>query len=213
MVDIILKVITPASSIDLLGLDELKVMLGIADTDTTQDAQLQTYITQYSDIIAKECNRVFAKEEMRETVRCLQPNRYFVSHWPLKEADVESVETPRGSIIDPTAYEVEEGSGKIEFVNGGQAGEPIVVTYTGGYELPDEAPPALKAACEILIREARMWAQRAAVSGIRSLGHKEARVQFFDVAATMAKQGGAGPVTAINEAVKGLLYHYMRFQV
>ena len=187
-------------------------MLGIADTDTTQDAQLQTYITQYSDIISKECNRVFAKEEMKETVRCLQPNRYFVSHWPLKEDDVASIETPRGSTIDPATYEIEEESGKIEFISSGQV-EPIVVTYTGGYDLPDEAPPALKAACEILIREARMWAQRAAVSGIRSLSHKEARVQFFDVAATMAKQGGTGPVTAINEAVKGLLYHYMRFQV
>jgi hypothetical protein len=194
MVDIILKVLTPAASIDLLSLEELKIMLGIPDTDTSQDAQLQTYITQYSDIIARECNRVFAQEAMRETVRCLQPNRYFVSHWPVKEDAITSIETPRGEVIDPASYEVEEGSGKIEFMV--SQDEPIVVTYTGGYLLPDEAPPALKAACEILVRQGRIWAQRAAVSGIRSLSHKDARVQFFDVNAT-----------------KGLLYHYMRFQV
>ena len=212
MVDIILKVLTPATNFDLLALSELKAMLGIASTDTSQDVQLQTYITQYSDIISRECNRVFAKEKMVETVRELQPNRYYVSHWPVKEADIESVETPRGTIIDPTMYEVEEESGKIMFTGGSQ-GEPIVVTYTGGYLLPDEAPPALKAACEILIREMRTWAQRAAVSGIRTLVHKDARVQFFDAAATAAKIGAAGPMASINEAVTRLLYHYMRIWV
>jgi Phage gp6-like head-tail connector protein len=212
MVDIILKTLTPATNFDLMTLEDLKVRLGIADTDTSQDAQLQIYITEYSDIISKECNRIFAKEEMRETVRCLQPNRYFVSHWPVKEDDIETIETPRGSVIDPSTYEVEEDSGKIEFISGGQS-EPIVVTYTGGYTLPDETPPALKAACEILIRDARMWAQRIAVSGIRSLSHKDSRVQFFDAAATMAKIGGVGPLSAVSDAVKSLLYHYMRFQV
>ena len=33
--------------------------------------------------------------------------------------------------------------------------EPIVVTYTGGYTLPDKAPPALKQATEIMVLEGR----------------------------------------------------------
>jgi len=212
MVDIILKTITPASSFDLLSLAELKAMLGIADTDTSQDAVLQTYITQYSDIISIECNRVFAKEEMRETVRCLQPRRYYVSHWPVKEDDITSIETPRGTIVDPSTYEIEEESGKIEFISSGQA-EPIVVTYTGGYLLPDEAPPALKAACEMLIREARMYALRVATAGMRSLVHKDSRVQFFDPNAVAAKTAGHSPMTSLPEAVKSMLYNYIRFNV
>lgn len=212
MVDIILKVLTPATTHDLLTLEELKVMLGIADTDTSQDAMLATYITQLSEVIARECNRVFAKEKMRETVRCLQPNRYFVSHWPLKEEDIESVETPRGTTFDPDTYEVEEESGKIEFITSGQV-EPIVVTYTGGYDLPDEAPAALKSACEILVREMRTWVSRQATSGIRSLTHKDARVMFFDVNAAMAKMGGTTGPFFINDGMKALLYHYMRFWV
>ena len=211
MVDIILKTITKASTYDLMSLEELKVMMGIPDTDTSQDAQLQTYITQYSDIISQECNRVFAKEKMQETVRELQPYRYYVSHWPVKEDDIEMIETPRGTVIDPSTYEVEEESGKIILL-GGQA-EPIVVTYTGGYDLPDEAPPALKAACEMMVREARMYGQRIAVAGVRSLVHKDSRVQFFDPNAALAKTSGRTPMSSLPDAVRSMLYNYIRFNV
>ena len=62
----------------------------------------------------------------------------------------------RGSCIDPAAYEIETASGKLTLLGslGGTAGDPIVVTYTGGYELPDEAPPALKAALQLMVQAA-----------------------------------------------------------
>jgi hypothetical protein len=210
MVDTIIKIITPAPTYDILDLEELKDMLGILDTDTSQDEQLQMYITQYSDVISRICNRVFAREEVRETVRCLQPSRYYVSHWPLLEGDIESIESPRGSEIDSSLFEVEEDSGKIVFT--AARSEPIVVTYKGGYLLPDEAPPALKAACELLIREARNYAARQAVSGIRSIAHKESRVQYFDVNAALGKSIQT-PFTVANQTVQSLLYHFMRLWV
>src|SRR4029077_13003337 len=101
-------------------------------------------------------------------------------------------------------------SGKI-LLTGGQS-EPIVVSYTGGYDLPDEAPPALKSACELLIREARTYASRQAVSGIRSLAHKESRVQYFDANAALGKNIQT-PFTVANETVNSLLYHFMRFWI
>jgi hypothetical protein len=211
MVDTILKVLTPATSYDLLTLAELKVMLGIASTDTSEDAQLQTYITEYSDIIAVMCNRVFAYEEMLETVRCLQPSRYYVSHWPVIESDITSIETPRGSVVDPSTYEIEEKSGKIEFITSGQS-EPIVVTYSGGYVLPDDAPPALKNACVMCIREARNYAMRQAVSGIRSISHKEARVMYYDINAALGKKVTT-PMDFVQSVVDTTLYHYMRLWV
>jgi hypothetical protein len=210
MVDTILKVLTPATSFDLLSLEELKDALGITDTDLSEDEMLQSYITQYSYLIARACNRTFAYEEMRETARCLQPRRYYVSHWPVKEDEIETIETPRGTITDPTTYEVEEESGKIELF--ASRDEPIVVTYFGGYQLPDEAPPDLKNICILCIREARTYAMRQAVSGIRSLSHKESRVMYHDPNAALGRQV-ATPMDFVKDMVDNYLYHYMRFWV
>ena len=69
MADVTVKVLEPAESYALLTLDELKVALGIAPADTSQDAQLQLMIDQYSDVIATMCKRVFAKEKVTETWR------------------------------------------------------------------------------------------------------------------------------------------------
>jgi hypothetical protein len=208
VVDIILKTITPATNFDLLTLDEAKTLLNISSS--SEDAELSLQITTFSDVVATKCNRVFARETMRETVRCLQPNRYFVSHYPIAtEADVTSVESPRGSVINPSAYEIELGSGKIEFITSGQS-EPIVVTYTGGYSLPGSAPAALKQAVVILMREERMLVQQSAVAGVRALTHKESRVVFFDPNAAIARQSNVKTVNI--SAVDALLTSYTRIQ-
>jgi hypothetical protein len=215
MVDTIIKILTPATSYDLITLAELKVMLGIQSTDTSQDAQLQMWIDQYSDYISTLCNRVFAYEEVRETWRAdptHASNRIYLSHWPVKDADIQSVECPRGTPLDPaTDWELEEKSGKLEVMT--SLADPIDVTYWGGFDVPTETPPALKAACEILIRAAKAQAVAAATAGIRSLTHKEARVMFFDPAAIFGKMAGGGPIAAATATVNNLLYHYMRFNV
>jgi len=212
MADIIIKILVAAESFDLLSLDELKAALGIPPADTTQDAQLQTLITRYSDVVSVLCNRVFAKEEVRETWRCLGSRRVFLSHWPAHEEDIASVESPRGSVLDPSGYEFEEKSGKLELF--ATQSEPVVINYTGGFDLPDEAPPALKQATELLIREEMAYAARISMSGIRSISHKEARVQFFDPSvlerAQMAAKGGLG--IALSPAANALLSHYIRLE-
>lgn len=209
MVDTILKVLTPATSIDLITMDQLKLALGISDTDTSQDEQLQNYITIYSGVIADELNRTLGYEKMQETVRCLQPNRYYTSHWPVKEDDIDSVESPRGTVYDPTTYELEEASGKIELF--AARDEPIVVTYSGGYVLPTETPPTLQACIEIMIRAARVEARQAATAGMRSLSHKEARVMFFDPNAAMVKTGS--PIATAANTIAPMLRPYRRFWV
>jgi len=207
MADIIIKILTPATQFDLLTLQEAKLALGI--TDNLSDAQLQQSITVYSDVVSELTNRVFAKERVRETWRCLGSRRLFLSHWPIVETDIEKVECPRGTLMDPATYEIEERSGKIELF--GPQPEPIEITYTGGVTLPDKAPPALKQATLLLIREDRATAQRQATSGIRSLSHKEARVMFFDPAQQLRAQGGGGNQTM--NAVSALLSHYTRLEV
>src|SRR5262245_28382034 len=101
MADITIKVLEPATNFDLLTLEELKLSLGI--TDTSEDAQLTELIHRYSDVIATKCYRTFAQEKVRETWRCFVTDcpgsRLYLSHWPIKEDDVEIVEAPRGTVL------------------------------------------------------------------------------------------------------------------
>ncbi|MFH0298361.1 hypothetical protein AAFX91_14180 [Bradyrhizobium sp. 31Argb] len=212
MADITVKVIEPAETYQLLTLDELKTILGISTSDTSEDAQLEMWIEQYSDVVATMCNRVFAKEKVKETWRGdlppLDNPRIFLTHYPVSDADIESVSC-NGSPIDPANYEIENRSGKLTVF--GTFAEPVVVTYSGGYQLPDEAPPALKIATGILITGARTEMSRAVISGIKSISHRESRVQFFDE--NQSSQSGAGAIGAAGETINVLLYKYMRFYV
>ncbi len=210
MADVVVKIITPAESFALLTRDELKIGLGIAPGDTTQDSLLDQLIDRYSDTVAEICNRVFAKETVQETWRWLDGRRLFLSHWPVKQADLVSVESPRGSILPASDYELEERSGKISLY--GSRAEPIVVTYTGGFILPAEAPPALKQAAELLIRADRAEKQRQDTAGMRQLSHKGARIMFFDPN-QQSRTTATAQVGVASQAVHALLMNYVRLEV
>src|SRR5262249_44966239 len=91
--------------------------------------------------------------------------------------------------------------------------EPIVVTYTGGYDLPDEAPPALKQALELMIREEQAYTGRLSMSGIRSISHKEARVMFYDPFSGSGQKAVSGGMNvALSPAASALLSHYTRLE-
>ena len=215
MADIIVKVLDPADSYDLASLDEIKTLLGLPAADTSEDELLGMWITYYSDVIATLCNRVFAKEKVIESWRGdtkpfdTDNGRVFLTHYPVVDTDIESITAPDGTTID-AGYELENASGKLQFFDATWS-EPIRITYTGGYDLPDEAPPALKQALALLVQNARIWQSRALTSGVRSIAHRESRVQFFDINQAVAKMGGAGPLAMANEMVSGLLYKYTRF--
>jgi hypothetical protein len=215
MADVTIKIITAATSFDLMTLEELKTSMAIHDASL--DAQLSELITRYSDVVATSCNRVFAREQVRETWRCLGSEwcpapRVFLSHWPVKEDDILLVESPRGTIVHPGDWELEERSGKLTLF--GPAVEPIAVTYTGGYDLPEQAPDALKQACELMIRAERAQQIAQATAGMRSVSHKHARVQFYDPSAVIkAQMQSTRGLGAVGDAVHSLLMHYTRIQV
>jgi hypothetical protein len=211
MADRIITVLTPAVNFDLMTLDEAKLLMGMSTTDTSDDAQLSLFVDMNSATVMRLCNRIFAREEVREEWRKLNGgHRIFPSHWPIKQADIESVESPMGTVLDPSAYELEEQSGKIEIFSACAWTEPVVVTYWGGYELPDEAPMPLKRAVALLNLQSRLLASLGTIAGIRTLSHKEARVQFHDpsriLAAAMGQAGSTNPVMAI-------LSHYIHYEV
>ena len=69
MADVTVNVIEPATNFDFLTLEEAKILLGIAPSDTSQDAQLAMLISIYSTSVAEMCNRTFAREKVVETWR------------------------------------------------------------------------------------------------------------------------------------------------
>jgi hypothetical protein len=215
MADCVIKVLTPATSFSLMTLEEAKIMLGISPADTSSDAQIQELIDQNSAVISALCNRVFAREEVRETWRCLGDHycaatvRVFLTHFPVLEADIQKVEGPNGTVLDPATYELEEGSGKLQVFNG--YSEPLVVTYTGGYDLPDEAPDALKRAISLMVSSSRTEAAQAAVTGVRMIAHKDSRIMYHNPAqAAKASSGGGSSAT---QAVNSLLKSFTRYWI
>jgi hypothetical protein len=216
MVDIRIKILDPADDIGFLTLDEVKTMFNI--TTTESDSQLQMMIDESSAVIARLCNRVFAKETCEEQFSCTGTRRVFLSHWPVREADMQSVVLVDGTVLDASAYELEEGSGKVSYMaDGGPANceaqwpQPVTITYAGGYDLPDEAPLPLKQACILLVREARIMVSQMATSGIRMIAHKESRVMFYDPNAAF-KAGSVALGPSQRAAFDALLSHYIRYE-
>ena len=217
MADISTTVITPADSYDLATLIEIKTMVGISLTDTSEDAMLAMWITQYSDMIATMCNRVFGYETVIETWRAdtkpfdTDNGRVFLTRYPVVATDIQSVTGPDGTDLSG-GYELESASGKLQFFNTCWS-EPIRISYSGGYNLPEEAPPALKQALGMLVQLARVWQSRGMTAGVRSISHRESRVQYFDIFSEMSKMGGPGPMSAAYSMINSLLYKYTRFYV
>lgn len=224
MADVIIKVLEPAEYFGFMTPEQVRLGLQLQPGEAnSSDEYLNQLIEINSDVIRWLCRRVFAREKVRETWRCLgepcdcadaaSSRRLFLSHWPVKEEDIESVEIPRGSAVSRDCWELDEQAGRISVYCG--TAEPIVVTYTGGYELPDDAPPALRYAAMLLVGNSRATAQQqtsAIASGIKSIGHKEARVTFQSPteAAAAGGQGGLGPDGPVMQQVKNLLIHFQR---
>jgi hypothetical protein len=231
MADRSIKVLTPGTNFDLATLAETKMLMGISPTDTSEDTQLQFWISIASQTIARMCNRTFAREQCIDQWREFQyaspygsqftyvpatlssPHRIFLSHWPVATADVLQVESPVGSgnFFGSTQWELEEQPGKLSLWTESWT-EPIAVTFWGGYVLPDEAPLPLKEAVAVLCVQYKLLASLGTMAGVRLLSHKDKRVAFHDPLKILeAAMGGKGAAT--SSAVMNLLAPYMRVEV
>ena len=223
MADRTFQILTPAASNDLLTLQELKMMLGMSPTDTSQDPALSFLISVFSEECARRCNHygkagmppTFAKIEVQETWREVMNGRVFCLQWPVNAVDIVSV-TDGGMVLTTDQFELEEHSGKISNINTGATMSspwvtPVVAHYSGGYVLPQEAPLPLKHAVVMLVRQERILMMQAQYAGIRSLSHKEARVMFFDPNAVLLR--ALGTKSPVVQAVDNLLDKYRRLEV
>jgi len=203
MADVTQKILVPAVSHALISLDELKTALG---GESGSDEQMQWLIDTQSAVIARMCNRIFAKETLIETWRELSDRRLYLTHWPVKEADIASVTTNGNDIMND--WELDEREGKLSIFTGRT--EPIRIEYTGGYLLPDEAPLPLKQAVALMVNTSKSEQAAASLSGVRMISHKESRVMFHSPTSGGSSGGASTTTSQTQDTVKALLGHYVK---
>lgn len=207
--EISVDIITEAKDISLVSLRDAK--LGLNMVSTTSDDQIELMIKWASGEIAKLCNRTFAQETVIETILEMESSRIFLTHYPVKTLEEVS---ENGTVLTPGVdYNLEAGTGKLRRAGGVFWALPTVIKYTGGYDLPQKAPPALASATLIKTREAYHAAIRGDAT-IRMITHKQSRVMFFDPNAAAAKAGaGASSSSAATRAIMDLIRGYTRYVV
>jgi len=178
----IVTVLEPSDPVyDLTTVDAVNAALGITG-NTADDAIMAANITQASRIIGELCNRTFAMLTVSESfrVRWGEPVHVLnLRQFPVTE--LISITHADQIVIDQQLYELDYESGQLWMKCWRWAGE-VVVEYTGGYSLPDDAPPLLSQATIETLRAQRALTSSAAVTlgGIRSTTHGDTTVTYMD---------------------------------
>ncbi len=195
---------TDETSLDLVSLETVKTALGI--TGSTEDAVLTASIARASSVISEVCDRRFGFADAEETFvfdQCEAVRRrsaLLLSLYPVFLVDSILING-----IEITDYDLRASAGMIWLVDEGMLwGARIVVTYSGGYYLPDNAPGALQQACIQLVsqyRNAASSSASAAASGIREIDHGDSRVIFDNSASsssTSSNNSGGVPQLVLD---------------
>src|SRR5262245_2274243 len=173
---------TDSAGPDLISLDDLKLALGI--TGTADDAALQAAITMQSRIIAEYCDRRFGRAEALETFTfdaaetSLARQALTLTLYPVVEILL---------VEGAPEYELDPVSGRLWAANGGTWSSPVSITYSGGYDLPEEAPARLSRAVIEAVNEGRTSGARD--PSIQSVAHGDTRISYFTSAAATSSGG------------------------
>lgn len=181
---------TDDPSADLTTVDDYKTEHDI--TDNADDENIIARITRASNVIAGKCGRTLTLRHVVETF-VLSGEDYGasiglqLSQYPVSE--IESVEVD-GSTLTADQYEVSTASGLLYRKWCGW-GCRIVVTYSGGYDLPEGAPLALVEACMRLVSS--IADQTAEDGDVREVSDGDSRVVYFGGTGS-AGAAGAGEI-------------------
>ena len=178
----ILDEATDSAGPDLISLADLKLALGI--TDATEDAALQAMLTFQSRIIADYCHRRFGRAEAMETFT-LDRAETMLPRMALTLSLYPVVEILAVSNAGATAANFDPVSGRV-WLNGWWSGS-VAITYSGGYDLPEEAPARLQKAVIEAVREGRTSGTRD--PSIREVQHRDTRISYFTSQTSSASPG------------------------
>lgn len=204
---------TDSAGPDLISLEDLKLALGIAETDTSEDAALAAAITFQSRIIAEYCDRIFGLVEVMETFR-FDRNEVLLARQALTLWQYPVVEIMEVSAAGATGdgYEFDPPSGRLWSVDGCWSGE-LIVTYTGGYDLPENAPARLQRAVIDAVNAGRIAAASGASTrdpAIREVQHGDTRVSYFTQSLASGSSSSSG---YLSDTVLDLLTPFRRISV
>lgn len=214
----IFTVLGPTNPVhDLTTVDEVNAALGL-ESNTANDGITAAQITSASKLIADLCNRTFAMLDISESFRhglaqwLPMPMTYSAGHahslvvqqFPINVIDSVTV---GGTALDASNYEVDKEKGMLYTLNWSWCGE-VVVAYSGGFDLPIDAPPALEQACIELVAIKRRQSQSAKHDpAIREVQHGDTRIMYFDYATS---KGGVG---SVPDTITDLIEPYVRLVV
>jgi hypothetical protein len=198
----IVQVLQTSSVYDLTTVEAANAFLGLTSSPEN-DAAVAAHITSASRIIAKQCDRVFAMQDVLETfIMRFGEYAQVLNLDRLPVIAIDSI-TQNGQALTPDFYDIDPIKGFIwrrnDFLPWLTSGFPpgygenrIAVTYTGGYDLPAGAEPDLALACLLLMKEQRFMQARGDPS-IRSLSHGDVTIFYQQTAAGIGAGQGALP--------------------
>lgn len=168
-------------SFDLANIDNVVAELAL-DLDTAGLDDLAGSITRQSLIIAALCNRVFASQTVVEGFwvdhTCLTLP-LFLARYPVTEITELTIS---GSVVSADDYRLDATKGLLWLDRPRHWACEAQVSYTGGYDLPGEAPALLEQAVIELIREQRRIAAVTGTDGsdlsVRSTTHGDTSVTW-----------------------------------
>jgi hypothetical protein len=191
-----------ASVYDLTTVAAANAFLGLTSS-VENDANIAAHITSASQIIANQCDRVFAMQDVVETFFMRSGEYGEVLNLDRPPVIAISSIVQNGQSLTPDFYDADLDKGFIwrrcDFLPWTSAPYPygygnnrIAVTYTGGYDLPTGAPADLALACLLLMKEQRFMQARGDPS-IRSLSHGDVTIFYQQTAAGIGAGQGALP--------------------
>jgi Phage gp6-like head-tail connector protein len=195
----IIEETTASAGPDLISLDDLKLALGITGTD--EDAALAAMITLQSQIIAEYCDRRLGRAEALETFS-FDPGETLPMRQGLTLSLYPVVEIAEVSTAGATGadYHFDPASGRLWLPATQYTGfwvygpynyaawpNTVTVNYTGGYDLPEQAPARLQKAVIEAIHENRSSGSRD--PSIREVQHGDTRISYFTSTTSSSSEG------------------------
>ena len=195
----LLEVLTAADSLDLTTLASAKEEMGV--TGTSDDGMIARWIREESAKIASYCNRVFGREEIRETIQVHDR----VLRIALRRRPVELITliTEDGEDIDPANYILNAPAGVVNRVSDVGcpmpfARGPLIVEYWGGYSLIGSLPYELESACLVALGD--RWRTKDRDAALRRIEIPGVATEEYAVTPQWAASGLLPEVEALVAA-------------
>jgi hypothetical protein len=195
---------------DLTTVEAVNAALGL-ESNTDDDGIIAEQITRASRLIADLCNagperlRTFGLLTVQESFRVTwgEPvEALYLRQYPVGE--ITSI-TQGDAEADPTMYEIDDENGLLWMKCGRWCGE-VIAEYSGGYDLPAEAPVLLAQACLETIRAQRTSATRD--PSVRTVQHGDTAVTFNDYYNRLGLSGAGGAI--LPPSANDMIQKYIR---